>query len=166
MSSSLIGRPIHSALCHIEAKRFVNYNSNKLGIRTGWLKLSLKTWSQRVVSSGSTCFAGLFADLEGDPLGKYRRGQVFLHLPRMSPDSYMISTKKIVLCHILDWWEVGYIQYNTSSPGNRQRETVLIFFFNPVLLWSYFIPGKFCRISWCVQSFNEAKTQSSGNKKC
>ena len=25
MSSSLIGRPIHSALCHIKAKRFVNY---------------------------------------------------------------------------------------------------------------------------------------------
>ena len=24
--SSLIGRPIHSALCHIKAKRFVNYN--------------------------------------------------------------------------------------------------------------------------------------------
>ena len=27
MSSSLIGRPIHSALCHIKAKRFVNYIS-------------------------------------------------------------------------------------------------------------------------------------------
>ena len=25
MNSSLIGRPIHSALCHIEAKSFVNY---------------------------------------------------------------------------------------------------------------------------------------------
>ena len=27
VSSSLIGCPIHSALCHIEAKNFVNYNS-------------------------------------------------------------------------------------------------------------------------------------------
>ena len=27
MSSSLIGRPIHSALCHIEAKSFVNYST-------------------------------------------------------------------------------------------------------------------------------------------
>ena len=32
MSSSLIGRPIHSALCHIEAKRFVNYISSSIKV--------------------------------------------------------------------------------------------------------------------------------------
>ena len=33
MSSSLIGRPIHSALCHIKAKTFVNYYTR------GWFNM-------------------------------------------------------------------------------------------------------------------------------
>ena len=55
MSSSLIGRPIHSALCHIEAKSFVNYDTILDHPRTTIRRFALDVWYlvDRLVSTGT-----------------------------------------------------------------------------------------------------------------